>query len=112
MSEQDLLEMAEDCKVRIEEKNKQLNKLKGQNMTLTKALNEINVASHSMFAILELLQTITTGSRTGTENIIYNKLFNYISDIDNVYTTMNQMNPISESIEMDFLTQFTISQLQ
>ena len=112
MSEQDYIVLAEDCKNRIEEKNKQLEKLEYKNKIYKRSLNEINAATHSMFILLDILQTVTISTKTGNESILYNKINNYLSDVDQVFVSLNNGVPQdSFGAEMDYLTQYTISQM-
>lgn len=109
MKEQDYLEMAEDCKNRINEKNRELRKLKKQNKFMLQALCETRLAANNLLTIYGILDEITKASRTGQANVCMKKINNCLQDMDIAYQLLNEVD--WESEEMDVLTRLTIAQL-
>ena len=109
MSEQEYLEMAEDCKNRIASKNKELKKLKKNNKFMLQSLSEIRLACNNLLTTYTILDEMTKGTRRGESSICMRKINNFLQDIDISYSLLNEVEWDSE--EMDVLTRLTISQL-
>jgi len=109
MKEQEYIEMANDCRDRINEKNKELKRLKKNNKFMSQTLSDIKLVANNMLTIYTILDEMSRGSRTGQENVCMRKLNNCLQDIDVAYQLLNEVD--FESEEMDVLTRLTIAQL-
>lgn len=109
MKEQDYIEMANDCRDRINEKNKELRRLKKNNKFMSQTLSDVKLVANNMLTIYNILDEMSRGSRTGQENVCMRKLNNCLQDIDIAYQMLNEVD--FESEEMDVLTRLTIAQL-
>lgn len=101
--------MANDCRDRINEKNKELKRLKKNNKFMSQTLSDIKLVANNMLTIYTILDEMSRGSRTGQENVCMRKLNNCLQDIDVAYQLLNEVD--FESEEMDVLTRLTIAQL-
>ena len=108
-TEKDYLEMAEDCKNRIREKNKELKRYKKNNKFMAQTLSDVKLVCNNMLTIYEILDELTKASRTGQANVCMRRLNNCLQDIDIAYQMLNEVD--FESEEMDVLTRLTIQQL-
>lgn len=109
MKEQEYIEMANDCRDRINEKNKELRRLKKNNKFMSQTLIDVKLVANNMLTIYNILDEMSRGSRTGQENVCMRKLNNCLQDIDIAYQMLNEVD--FESEEMDVLTRLTIAQL-
>ena len=109
MKEQEYIEMANDCRDRINEKNKELRRLKKNNKFMSQTLSDVKLVANNMLTIYTILDEMSRGSRTGQENVCMRKLNNCLQDIDIAYQMLNEVD--FESEEMDVLTRLTIAQL-
>mgnify|MGYP003628516794 CR=1 FL=1 len=109
MKEQEYIEMANDCRDRINEKNKELRRLKKNNKFMSQTLSDVKLVANNMLTIYNILDEMSRGSRTGQENVCMRKLNNCLQDIDIAYQMLNEVD--FESEEMDVLTRLTIAQL-
>ena len=108
-TEQDLLELAEDCKNRINSKNKELKKYKKNNHFMSQTLSDVKLVCNNLLTIYEILDEITKASRTGQANICMRRINNCLQDIDMAFQILNEFD--WESEEMDMLTRLTIHEL-
>ena len=109
MKEQEYIEMANDCRDRINAKNKELKRLKKNNKFMAQTLSDVKLVANNMLTIYTILDEITKGTRRGESNICMRQLNNCLQDIDIAYQMLNEVD--FESEEMDVLTRLTIAQL-
>ena len=109
-TENEFLEMANDCKERIEEKNKQIEFLQRKNKLYKTVIRELISGTNGTITLFDLIVELTRSSRQGFETIILNKIKSYLLDMDIAIQTLGEESD-EESEEMDFLTAYTISQL-
>tara|TARA_R100000654_G_scaffold27378_2_gene51465 strand:+ start:181 stop:519 length:339 start_codon:yes stop_codon:yes gene_type:complete len=108
-TEKDYLELAEDCKNRIKEKNKELKRMSKMNKSMIIALADIKLVSNNLLTIFEMMDEMTKPCRSGEVNIAMKRINNCLQDIDMAYQILNECD--WESEEMDVLTRLTIHQL-
>ena len=108
-TELEYLELAEDCKQRINEKNKQIKKLKKQTHILLQALCDVRHYTKCIYIVYGILDEITKPSRTGQSNICMRKMHNFLLDVNTTFENLDTTN--LEDDEMDFLTRLTIQEL-
>jgi hypothetical protein len=108
-TENDYIEMANDCASRINDKNKELDKLKRTNEAMALCLADVKMVSNNMLTIYDILNEITKGTRRGESTVCMNRLNNCLQDIDLAFQTLNEAE--FDCDEMDMLTRLTIQQL-
>jgi hypothetical protein len=109
-NENDYLELAEDCKNRVEEKNKQIQHLSIKKDLYLKIIRETNHIHKSLNTCLDIYNDLTKHTRSGPENIIINKIIGHLIDLDMIYASARTISH-NEDDEMDELTLFTINEL-
>ena len=108
-TENEFIEMANDCKQRIEEKNKQIEFLQRRNRLYKTVIRELIQGTNGTITLFDLIVELSRSTRQGYETVIYNKIKGYLLDMDIAIQTLGESD--DESGEMDLLTAYTISQL-
>jgi len=108
-TEQDYLELAEDCKQRINSKTKEIKLLKKQNQALSNALAEVRVCTINLSLLHSIIDESTKNTRVGLVNNLMRRFHNNLVDIDMQYQLLSDGD--WEAEDMDVLTRLTISQL-
>lgn len=108
-TENEYLEMANDCKQRIDEKNKQIEFLQRRNGLYKTVIKELISGTNNTVTLFDLVIELSRTSRQGYETVIYNKIRSYLCDMNIAIQMLGEDN--EEDEEMDWLTAYTISQL-
>ena len=109
-TEQDYLELAEDCKHRIESKSQEIKNLTKQNNAYIRALCEIKTCSTNLLLLHSILDEATKSTRVGHASNLMRRMNINLVDIDMAYQTLNDDESMEEE-EMDLLSRFTIANL-
>lgn len=109
-TEADYLELADDCKNRVADKNREIKKLTKRVAILLHCLCDCRLAANNMLMIYNILDDITKSNRRGESNVCMKRLNNCLQDFDIAFQELNQSDFSTD--EMDMLTRLTISQLQ
>ena len=108
-NENEYLELAEDCKNRVEEKNKEIQHLSIKKDLYLKIIRDTNHIHKSLNTCIDIFNDLTRHSRSGPENIIINKIIGHLIDLDMIYQSARTI--ATDDDEMDELTLFTINEL-
>ena len=108
-TEQDYLELADDCKHRINSKSKEIKLLRKHNKVLSNALSDIRVCNINLSLLHSIIDETTKNTRVGLVSNLLRRFHNNLVEMDMQYQLLNDSD--WESDEMDVLTRLTIAQL-